>query len=178
MQISQMKVQLILKGHNAQELSKKSDEMISLMYQKEVLKLSPQMTKTIIGIKKLCAETEQLRSSLFSSGSYDQIMAMSEEELQRFVIEKQGIDVIVEGAKIMKENGLDEGLIHKYENTLQAMRQDRGKQIYEHIQTLSGDEKEAYLKSCSTLAIEDAKIYRDMKRNQEKAAEIAALSMQ
>ena len=178
MNISQMKVQLILKGHNAQELSKKSDEMISLMYQKEVLKLSPQITKTIIGIKKLCAETEQLRSSLFSSGSYDKIMAMSEEELQRMVIEKQGIDTIVEGAKIMKEHGLDEGLIHKYENTLQSMRQSRGKEICEHLQTLSDEDKEKYLKGCSALAIEDAKIYRDMKRNQEKAAEIAALSMQ
>ena len=31
MNISQMKVQLILKGHNAQELSQKSDEKISLM---------------------------------------------------------------------------------------------------------------------------------------------------
>lgn len=177
MNISQMKVQLILKGHNAQELSQKSDEKISLMYQKEVLKLPPNITRTIIGIKKLCGDTEQLRSSLFSSGSYDKIISMSEEELQRMVIEKQGIDTIVECAKIMNEHGLDEGLIHKYENTLQSMRQARGKQICEHIQTLSDEDKEQYLKGCSALAIEDAKIYRDMKRNQEKAAKIAALSM-
>ena len=177
MERKQMEVRLTLKGHNAQELSKKSDERISLMYQKEVLKLSPEMTEAIRRIKKLCGETEKLRSSLSVSGSYSKIKDMAEEELQRFAIEKMGIDVVVEGAKTMKENGLDEGLVHKYENTLQAMRQERGKQICEHIETLPRDEKEKYLKSCSELAVEDARIYKSMKKNLDKVAKETAWSM-
>ena len=174
MKTQQMKARLILKGHNSGELSKFSDEKISLMYQKEVLKLSPEIIKAIIGIKKMCGSVSTLRSALFSSSSADKLNAMSEEELQRMVIEKQGLDTIIEASRIMKQEGLDEGLSHNYENTLSAMRKERGKEIVESEEYKSLDEKgekREFLEKLSIYELEDAESYYTNSKNAQKMVE-------
>lgn len=177
MERKQMEEQLILKGLYKLELLKKTDEEISLLYQKVVLRgLSPEMAETIGRIKILCGDTEKLRSSLVGGFcSYSRVKDMTEEELQRLAIENMGIDAVVKGAKTMKEKGLDKGLSHKYGNTLQAMRGERGKRIYEHVKKLPRDEKEKYLKSCSELAVEDARAYKSAIKNLDKVAETIAV---
>lgn len=173
MERKQMEVQLILKGFNKLGLSKKTDKEISLLYQKFFPGgLSPELEGTILRIKILCGDTEKLRSSLVGGFcSHSRVKDMTEEELQRLAIENMGIDAVVEGAKTMKEKGLDKGLTHKYGNTLGAMRWERGKQICEHIEKLSRDEKEKYLKSCSELAVRDARNYKTMIKAIDGAAE-------
>ncbi len=179
MKTQQMKARLILKGHNAGELSKVSDAKISLMYQKEVLELPQAMVSAIIAVKKMCGDIKTLKLALYSRSSMEKINAMSEEDLQRMLIETLGLDATIEAAKTMKENGLDEGLVHKYENTLSAMRKERGKAIVEgeKFKALEKEAKEDYLKSLSIYELEDAVCYasRDGKDASDMADAVARI---
>lgn len=134
-------------------------------------------------ISILCGGDYQLKSVLVGYGTAPKEVAdKSREELERMYIEKVGLDEIITAREeVIKQDEISgEKRTHWYENTLQAMRMERGKNIMESEEFKSlktKEEKRAFLDKLSVTELEDAERYYTNHRNAQRLAEESAHAM-
>lgn len=123
-------------------------------------------------IKVLCGGNYQLYRKLFEIGVVPkEIHDTSRENLERLFIKKIGLDEVIEASSYVKslEN---ENLYHRYENTMQALRHERGQELCNKIKSLTTKkEKNDFALTLSQYEIEDALTEYKWKKNIAKMKE-------
>lgn len=134
-------------------------------------------------ISILCGGDYQLKRVLVGCGtSPKEVAYKSREELERMYIEIVGLDEIIAAREeVIKQDEISgEKRTHWYENTLQAMRMERGKNIVESEEFKSlktKEEKRAFLDKLSATVLEDVERYYTNHRNAQRLAEESAYTM-
>ena len=128
-------------------------------------------------ISILCGGDYQLKRVLVGYGTAPKEVAdKSRDELERMYIEKVGLDEIIQASAEVKKQDAISGKkrTHWYENTLQSMRMERGKNIMESegFKSLkTKEEKRAFLDGLSLTELEDFERYYKNHRNAQRLAE-------
>ena len=134
-------------------------------------------------ISILCGGDYQLKRVLVGYGATPkEVSDKSREELERMYIEKVGLEQIITAREeVIKQDEISgKKRTHLYENTLQAMRMERGKNIMESEEFKSlktKEEKCAFLDKLSATELEDAERYYTNHKNAQKMSKIASYSM-
>ena len=110
-------------------------------------------------IVTLCSGRVKLATTLLEMGvSQEEIRDVSRDDLEKLYIMKVGLDNVIEAASYVKSlETPDNKIIHRYENSLQALRHQRGKVLCDRIRELpTKTQRNNYAMTLSQYAREDA----------------------
>lgn len=110
-------------------------------------------------IVTLCSGRVKLATTLLEMGvSQEEIRDVSRDDLEKLYIMKVGLDNVIEAASYVKSLETPENkIIHRYENSLQALRHQRGKVLCDRIRELpTKTQRNNYAMTLSQYAREDA----------------------
>jgi len=165
---------LALLGYPAKTTEGKTEEELrTMLLEKITLDVN-----SVIDI--LCGGGYDLKETLMLLGvPGEEFKGKTRDDAEKMFISKIGIDEVVEASKIVKEQEKTSGTrkIHRYENSLQAMRLERGKQINQEIKNMglkTKEEKREYAKKLSAYEIEDAERFYDIDRQLAKSSQTMA----
>ena len=152
-------------GYNSNDIQNKTNrELRAMIFERVTLD-----NESIINI--LCKNEFKLKTVLEGFGiPSEEWSDKSKDELQRMFIEKIGLDEVIKASEEIKsqEEKTGQKRIHIYENTLQAMRMERGKAIIESEEykaLKTKEERRNYLDSFSVEELQDAQYYFFSRQN-------------
>ena len=155
--------QSAIKGKNTQELR-------SMIFDK--VKLDNQSMISVLSSPSI----SQLKQVLVGYGaSWDDVASKERDELEKMYISRVGLDDIIEARDDVKKQELIYGskLNHRYENSLIALRRERGKEIAKELKTIKTPEaRETFLNGLSQAEREDVVSYQSVKNLAKDAARI------
>ena len=166
---AELRANAILAGCTQAEVKGKTDQQLRKMIFNHVTFDNDSM------IKVLCSPSiSQLKQVLVGMGaSWDDVASKSRDELEKMYISRVGLDDIIEARDDVKKQELIYGskLNHRYENSLIALRRERGKEIAKELKTIKTPEaRETFLNGLSQAEREDVVSYQSVKNLAKDAA--------
>lgn len=173
----QIRIEALKVGYTFADINGKSEqEMRAMIFDKITLDNASMITI-------LCGGDYQLKAALVGYGTASkEIAEKSREELERMYIEKVGLDEIITAREEVKkrERTTGEKRTHWYENSLQAMRMERGKSIIESETFKSletEDERRTFFDGLSQTELEDVERYYEISKNLDEIVDQTTYAM-
>jgi len=161
----EMRKQKLIKPLSAKEQKKTIDRDDSLSTTKKDIaggvdqKLIEYQKSQISIIETLCSSDVNLIMVLKNKGmSAEELSKLTRDELEMLFIRCEGLNNVISAAKYVKalEDKGRKKLNHRYENSLMALRRERGAEFLEDLKAMDNDQqRERFIRACSQYARED-----------------------
>ena len=137
-----------------------TDEMVKEIekYEKNASSTEKNRSEQKQIIENLCGKRVKLETALLDLGvPQEEITSATREDLEKLYMTKVGLDEIIEAANYVKSQETPEsGIIHRYENSLQALRHKRGQVLCYKIKRLpTKEERNDFVSPLSDFEKED-----------------------